>query len=310
MMLDSVLQIVDAQPRRSAIQRSGDWLATRLAWSVLRWPRWSWVHRFNPRCPKVGDLLGLHGRCFTVMADDAARLDGLFVPARREARPRLPVVLAHGIVEVKELHARRARELSQRGHDVILFDTRAHGRSTGRHITFGVRERHDVKAVVDHAQRQGWIGDRVIAMGMSLGAGTMLQYAAIDPRVVGVVAIAPFADMASAVASYHRLIAPFLPWSWVCRGFDNACRQAGFAMAEASALEAMAKIKAPLLVVAAGRDVNLPPAQHAYRLAQAAGCDYCRVLTIDGATHFTLFRHRQPEMDRAVLAFCARISDI
>ena len=256
------------------------------------------------------------GRRFVVHpdgSDDRVELDAWFSPRDPTAPPRLPVIIAHGLFETKERHFKRAWKLNARGHDVVLFDHRVHGRSKGRHSTFGVLEKHDTTAVIDEAIRRGLIGGshpdavRVITMGFSLGGGTVLQHAPIDPRVAGVVALAPFCDFRNAIRSFRQTLVPWLNERWILEGFDAASMEAGFTLDEASALEAVARIKVPVLLVEGGRDPYLPGPDHARLLNEARTHNEVTLLTIDDANHNTLVHKSWPKLDRAIARFCAAL---
>ncbi len=274
----------------------GERLGAATARSALTLPRLSRFRGLNP----VARLrtLQLHGERFTVTTGDGITLDALYVPPDKGAKgasggkasDSLPIVLVHGYLETKEAHLGKAAAFAKAGHGVVLFDMRAHGRSGGDCTTFGVRERHDLADVITEAQQRGYIGEHVMTVGYSLGGGTVLQHAAIDKRVARVAALAPFGDMAGAVASYRRLYAPWAREGWVTRGFDVAAHRAGFAVADASTLQAVENIDVPLLLIVGKRDCNLSASQHTLRLAQAKTCGSCRVVEVPLAGHFTLMR--------------------
>ena len=241
---------------------------------------------------------------FKVRADDGVKLDALYLPPLAEDLTKLPVVHNHGYFEHKEAHLCSAWALGARGHGVILYDHRHHGRSKGRYITFGVKERHDVRAVIDHAVREKWVKDKVITMGFSLGAGTMLQHAAMDDRVAGVVAKAPFLDMASAVRSFRRRYGRFVRHPWLMRGFEEATRRAGFNLHEASTLEAVKHITAPVLFIVGQDDKDLPAKDHTLPLYEAKTQGQRELLEVPGANHLTLAFRRWPGVEEAIVRFC------
>src|SRR5438093_2372828 len=89
------------------------------------------------------------------------------------ARPRGTVVLAHGFTasathdDVEAL----ARALVQAGYDVVTYDARGHGASTGW-CTLGDLERHDVAAAARAARPES---GRVVLVGLSMGAIAVLR---------------------------------------------------------------------------------------------------------------------------------------
>ncbi|MEM6551870.1 MAG: alpha/beta fold hydrolase [Planctomycetota bacterium] len=225
-------------------------------------------------------------------------------------RPRLPIFMAHGWFEMKELHFARAHAFNALGHDVVLFDHRSHGRSTGSHATFGVQERRDLEAVITRAgQDNGGLKlidtDRVITVGFSLGAATVLQHAAGNPRVTGTVAIAPYSDFRTAIESFRRMFAPWMSQRWLTGGFERASQNAGFEIDDASTLRAMQRIGCPVMLVEGMKDRNLPPKHHTRPLAAAKTQGPVRVFTVQDASHINLCRKTWPGLDQAIAEFCA-----
>ena len=251
------------------------------------------------------------GRRVRVYREGGVTLDAWFSPRRADTTPRLPVVIAHGLMETKERHFKTAWKLNARGHDVLLFDHRVHGRSTGRRLTFGVEEKFDMQAVIDEAQERGLIDGPVITMGFSLGGGTVLQHAAIDERVKGVIALAPFADFRGAIRSFRQTLTPWLDERWVMDGFDAASAEAGFNIDEASALEAFKQIEVPVLLAEGGKDPFLPGVDHVHKLAAlkpGGTSGGITLVRIDEANHNTLVHKRWPKLDRAIARFCRDVS--
>lgn len=288
----------DEQPSRLSIALG------RLTLSAGRYPlrrQVGFMHR------KISRERG--GRHFVVETSDGISLDAWYSPARANTPDRLPVVIAHGLMETKERHFKRAWKLNARGHDCVLFDHRVHGRSSGTRLTFGVSEKLDMKAVIDDAVRRKLIGPKVITMGFSLGGGVVLQHAAIDPRVVGVVALAPFGDFTSAIESFRKTLTPWLDPKWVNDGFVVASAEAGFEINEASALEAIEQVVAPLLLCEGGKDPFLPGPDHVRRLAARKPGHDLSIVTIDEASHNTLVHKSWPKLDRAIARFCQRVSE-
>jgi pimeloyl-ACP methyl ester carboxylesterase len=284
-----------------------DFLATGLALAVMRCSRWSILPLLERRQTHLLDQWG--GTRFEVRTHDGVVLDALFVPtpmpADPAAPPRLPVLIVHGWWQVKASMLAYATLLRARGHPCLLVDLRAHGRSGGRYVTFGCHERRDLCALLDRAQALGLLQGPVATLGLSLGAATVLQHAAIDARIAAVAALAPYTDMAAAVRSYARLYGRGLSHDWVLRGFDRAACRAGFAMQDASTIQAMAHIAAPVLIAVGTEDRNLSAAEHARALVAAKKNGPCRLIEAPGAHHFNIHHPRWTELMAAVADFCA-----
>lgn len=74
------------------------------------------------------------------------------------------------------------------GLDIILVDQRAHGKSEGKLITFGVKERHDVCSWVEYAKKSYGEDKKVFIGGMSMGSSTVMMASDIVKGVSGIVA--------------------------------------------------------------------------------------------------------------------------
>lgn len=303
------------------------WLATLVARATLglcrvsathRWPVWRHVIEGI----RTARLLGLHavklglspyldihgGTAFTARADDGVVLHAHFLPAHALPPRRLPVLQLHGWLECKEQHLYEAHLLRWAGHDVILPDLRAHGASGGACCTCGRRESTDMVRVLDRAMELGLVTTPVLSAGLSLGAATALQHAALDRRVAGVVALAPFLDMREAVRSYRRLYASWVPENWALAGFERAAGRLGFDMNEASTLAAMPRIEAPVLLAAGADDRNLSLETHTRLLAAAKARGACQLVVVPDAHHFNIHRPRNPGLYRAIDQFMAGVS--
>lgn len=121
--------------------------------------------------------------------------DGVELAARSWSAtvdPRASVVLVHGMAATKdnpELVA-VATALQDRGFNVLAYDARGHGESTGI-CTLGDDERHDVAAAVEHVRGDGL---PIIVVGASMGGIAVLRYAADDPTLAGIVTVSSPAD--------------------------------------------------------------------------------------------------------------------
>lgn len=72
------------------------------------------------------------------------------------------------------------------GFNTLFFDWRAHGRSDGEHVTFGVYEKEDLLGALDYLAEARGVA-RAGLLGLSMGAGVALIVAALTDRVGAVV---------------------------------------------------------------------------------------------------------------------------
>jgi pimeloyl-ACP methyl ester carboxylesterase len=129
---------------------------------------------------------------------------------------RAIIVIAHGFTASKDHPDVVALAETLQAHqlDVVAYDARGHGQSTGV-STLGHLEQRDVAAAV------GWARERnpeVVLVGASMGAIAVLAHAAITTEIAGVVAVSSPPDWRIPLRS-RALVAAALartrPGRWV-----------------------------------------------------------------------------------------------
>ena len=133
---------------------------------------------------------------------DGLTLKGWYVPSRNRAA----VVVLHGFAENRTQMLFEAEALSRAGYGVLLFDSRGHGESDGDLVTWGDREREDLRAAVDFVSGRADVEpSRVGVLGFSMGGTTALLGALADPRLRAVAAAGAYPSLeADTRYSYGR----------------------------------------------------------------------------------------------------------
>jgi fermentation-respiration switch protein FrsA (DUF1100 family) len=153
-------------------------------------------------------------------------LTGLYFPIEGSEHT---VVLSHGITWGMYGMAQFMPMFRRFGFNILIYDLRNHGLSGGKNTTFGYYEKYDLKTMVDWAFDQiGPLG-QVGAMGISLGAGTTLQYAAIDPRLSFVISDCSYSDLVRLLKyrlwdQYHLPAFPILNIASIFSGLITGMR--------------------------------------------------------------------------------------
>jgi pimeloyl-ACP methyl ester carboxylesterase len=225
-------------------------------------------------------------------AVEELRLDGDGVTLRAwRFRARAPrrgtVVYLHGVGDNRGSSLGVADRFVPNGFDVIAYDSRAHGDSTGDACTYGYHEKRDLSRVLDQIKDKP-----IVLIGTSLGAAVALQAAADDERVALVIAVATFSDLRT--VAYER--APF----FASRGniesaFQIAGTRASFTVDAVSPVAAARRIRAPVLLIHGEKDDETPP-DHSRRV-HAALRSAKRLIIVPGAGHNDCLR---PEVWREI----------
>jgi pimeloyl-ACP methyl ester carboxylesterase len=177
-------------------------------------------------------------------SDGDVRLEGWLFRATGPRRGL--IVYLHGIADNRQSGLGVAQRFVPRGYDVLVYDSRAHGRSTGEACTYGYYEKQDLVRALDAVSAH-----EAVLFGSSLGAAVALQAAAIEPRVRGVIAQSSFSDLRSIV----RDRAPFFATAGdVADALTLAGRWAQFPPDEVSPERAAAQIHVPVLLLHGQKD--------------------------------------------------------
>jgi len=117
-----------------------------------------------------------------VVTSDGIRIAGWYIPAADGASPTGPtIVMVHGYAGNKSSDLPYAVGLHSQ-FNLVAFDERNGGRSTGTQTTLGVLEQNDVRAIVDWVEktkRPAHLG----VFGDSMGAAAAIGEARDDSRV-------------------------------------------------------------------------------------------------------------------------------
>ena len=170
----------------------------------------------------------------------------------------------------------------RKGHNILLVDQRTQGRSEGRTITFGIRERFDVLSWIDYVRKRLGEDVPIILAGVSMGAATVIMATGLDlpENVCGVVADCPYSSpeaIIQVVCGKMRL-----PVRLAMPMVRLVARVCGFSLRAASAVEAVKNGRTPVLIIH-GEDDRFVPCDMSREIA-AAG-KRVQLETFPGAGH-------------------------
>jgi predicted MFS family arabinose efflux permease/pimeloyl-ACP methyl ester carboxylesterase len=207
-------------------------------------------------------------------------LTGWYLPARTHP---VTIVITHGLFRSRYETLERGVALWKLGYGVLLYDVRRHGRSRGEFSTVGYTERRDVRAAVEFV-RQRAPYDRIVLLGVSMGAAASLLAAAETPEVAAVISDSSFRSFQDAVANDVRYLGlPRWPLAPVLT-YTTAWRM-GFAPGDFDVERAVRRLTVPVLFIGGRQDRRMPVETTLEPLYQAARHPAKRRLVIEEAAH-------------------------
>ena len=175
---------------------------------------------------------GLAVEDLAIVTDDGERLHGWWVGAAGAARGH--VLFCHGNAGNIASRGAYARILSQAGFDVLLFDYRGYGRSSGRPSERGTY-RDARAALASLMSRPGVRRARTLYLGESLGAAVALELA-LEAPPAGVILQSAF----TSVRDMAREVLPLVPAAIVPDAYPS--------------LRLLPRLEAPVLILHGERD--------------------------------------------------------
>lgn len=218
----------------------------------------------------------------TIRSYDGLRLVGRYYDV---PNPRALVIFFHGYRASADTNFSCAVEyFLNRGFSVLLIDERAHGKSGGRTITFGVKERRDVVSWAEYAAER-WQGRKIIIDGISMGAATVLMASELKlpENVRAVVADCGYTSPKEIIKKVVRdfgapadILYPFVRIGAILWG--------GFDPEASDAAEAVRHSDLPLFI-AHGEADGFVPCEMSHSIFEAARAENKRLVTVPGADH-------------------------
>lgn len=192
------------------------------------------------------------------------------------------------------------------GHNLLLADQRAHGKSQGRTISFGILERLDVLCWVEFAIRRFGSDVKILLYGVSMGGATVLMSSDLElpMNVKGIVADCPYAKPLDIIlyvgkdTSFPR---------WLVKPFTvlGAKIYGGFDLLETDAVRAVRQTKVPVLLIHGEADKYVPCFMS--EEIEKANPQMVRRFTFPDAAHGISYLTDTPRYHRIVKEFACNV---
>jgi|SRR5579884_2465012 len=243
------------------------------------------------------------GEVVQLAANDGAVLRGSWFKA---SSGRCVIVL-HGVADSRASSAGLAPMFLAAGYGVLAPDSRAHGESGGRFVTYGLREKYDVIGWTRWMRDHGCV--RIYGFGESLGASTLIQAAAVEPAFAAIVAECPYADLRR-VAEYRvarmsrlpRVLSVPIAKAVLVAATAYAELAYGFDFGQVLPLDNMRQTSTPILLIHGLDDFETPASESRELVAANPKAE---LWLVPGAEHCGASTAAPQEFRRRVLAWFA-----
>ena len=241
-------------------------------------------------------------RFVTIRSWDGVRLSGRYYHFSDTA-PLL--ILFHGYRSMALRDSAGGYSLGRKaGFNVLAVDQRAHGRSGGKTITFGIKERKDCLRWIEFANRK--FGNApILISGLSMGASTVLMASGLPlpENVVCILADCPYDSPAGIIqkVAVDQGYPPKLVYPFILLGSFLFGR---FRLTETTALEAVRACKIPILLMH-GDDDRFVPVEMSKSIA--ASNPLCTLHVFPGAGHGLCYTTDPRRYEKIVFHFLSSL---
>lgn len=173
----------------------------------------------------------------------------------------------------------------KKGHNTLVIDQRAHGKSEGNTITFGIRERYDCLQWIRYAVDRFGEDTPILLAGVSMGAATVLMASGLDlpENVVGIFADCPYSSAGAIIRKVCRdmKLAPFFVYPFLLLG---AFLFGGIRLSQGNVVKAVQKAKVPIRIFH-GEDDRFVPCEMSKEIIDACTSTNKKRVTFPEAGH-------------------------
>ena len=208
-------------------------------------------------CALIKEMKDIQGEEISIRAYDGKKLSGTYYHVKDNAPVHIQM---HGYkgTAIRDFCGgnKIARES---GHNAIVVEQRAHGKSDGNTITFGIKERYDCVSWARYAAKRFGKETPIFLSGVSMGASTVLMASGLrlPGNVAGIIADCPFSSPEQIFRKDcgdrklpHKLVFPLV---WLGgRIFGR------FDVKETDVLQAVRRKKVPILIIHGEEDRFVP----------------------------------------------------
>lgn len=239
-----------------------------------------------------------------MMSRDGLKLHGIWVPAENA---RGTVLLVHGYHSCSLVDFSMIFDYYHgMGMNLLMPENRAHGKSEGRFITFGVKESRDMLDWVKyHNDRLG--NYPLILNGLSMGAATVMFMAdeALPENARGIIADCGFTSPAEIICKVFKQLTHVPAWPFIWSTALFARLFAGFGLWEKNTVKTLSKSKLPVVLIHGLADDFVPweMTKRSYEACTAKK----ELLLVEGAEHAVSFLKAEKEYASLVTAFLERV---
>ena len=242
-----------------------------------------------------------HEKVYITSHDGHRLFAKLFAPEH----PKATVILVHGYHSKGEMDFGCVFDFyAQQNIAMLIINQRAHGESAGEYLTFGAKERFDIRDWCRYLVDRFGENHSIILDGVSMGGSTVLLASCLPDLPVQVKAVIGDCGYASAKdqiaqvikENFHLPVIAVLPVaSLLCRLYGGAF------LGEAEVESELKKARIPTLIAHGAQDDFVLP-KNSERNFAACASEYKRLCIFEGSVHGMSYLDHKAEYEKEIVA--------
>ncbi len=250
---------------------------------------------------------GLKGDSIIVESIDNAMLAGYWIKSNIDTTFGI-MILVHGVGGHKESFLGLAKHLADLGIESVLFDGRAHGKSTGRFCTYGHLEKQDVSKIIDTIKSKQ-ANLKIGIWGCSLGGAIAIQSLEFDQRIAFGIIESTFTDFRQIVFDYKNRILKGFGLRFISDYVvDRVGKIADFNPDRIKPIQSVENITQPVLIAHGNSDDNIS-VEYGKALFAHLNSKEKELIIVEGGEHIGLFDTGGIEYQEKLMQFIAQRFD-
>lgn len=234
---------------------------------------------------------------------DGLKLKAMYFAAEKESDKL--VILNHGYTgEGMKDCTSTARFFHNIGYDCLIVDHRAHGKSEGKYIGFGILDRFDCRSWVNYVDTRFNGTKKIVLFGVSMGGSIVLMtsgFEDLSKSVKAVIADCAFTSPYDVFANILKRDYHLPPFPIMNISNEMCKKKAGYGFRDYSTLEAMKTVKVPVLFFHGADDTFVPT----YMSRQ--NYDACQsekdIMIVENASHAAAYYENPPVYEEKIKSF-------
>lgn len=243
-----------------------------------------------------------------ITSKDSLKLHGVLV--KNPQKTDKFIILIHGVSIGYVGSLKYIESFYNRGFNILIISQRRHGKSEGKYSTYGYYEKYDLDCWVEYLINR--FGNEIYLglHGESMGAGTVLQYPALNKHVKFIIADCGYSDMITLIKFeikhdfpkyLHAFLLLVLKLSRI-----RALYKAKFDFFEVSPIKVVEKTELPILFIH-GKEDYFVPWHMSVDMYEKKLHGYRQLLLVDKAEHANSIEVNKKLYEEAIDTFFKEI---